>query len=167
MASEQACRSCGQVLPLERFYRCAAVKDGRRARCKPCCAEGQRARLAVPAVREGRRTYSRQWNQSLEGQAYQRAYKRTEPYRRKEKIRRVEPRNISKVKARTAVKDAVRYGRMTKKACAVCGDIQTEAHHLFGYGPEDWCNVVWLCPEHHQRAEERLRNEREGHGTLS
>jgi len=124
-------------------------------------------RLAVPEVREGRRAYSRRWNQSRQGQAYHRAYKRTPPYKAQENIRRTQRRNVPKIKAREAINAALRYGRLTKKPCAVCGDSHTEAHHLLGYAPADRLQVIWLCPAHHRRAEERLRKEREGHATLS
>ena len=167
MADEKACRSCGRMLPLDLFHRCRAVKDGRKARCKECMAAVRRARLTIPSVREARRQYSRRWNQSPDGHAYHRAHKRTEQYKAREKARRLERGNIPKIKAREAVNAALRYARMTKKPCAVCGAGQTEAHHIFGYEPADWKHVVWLCPEHHRRAEERLRKEREGHGTLS
>ena len=123
-------------------------------------------RLAVPSVREGRRAYSRRWNQSREGRVYHRAHKQTGPYKEQECIRRAQGRNVPKVKAREAINAALRYGRLTRKPCAVCGDSRTEAHHLLGYAPADWLQAIWLCPEHHRKAEERLRKEREGRGTL-
>lgn len=166
MANEKVCRSCGRMLPLDSFQRCSAVKDGRKARCKECLGAAQRARLAIPSVLEARRQGSRRWNQSPDGQAYHRAYKQTEQYKAREMARRLELRNIPKIKAREAVNSALRYGGMTNKPCAVCGAGETEAHHIFGYKPANWKNVVWLCPEHHQRAEEQLRKEREGNGTL-
>ncbi len=167
MADEQACQSCGQVLPLESFYRCATVKDGRKARCKVCCAQAQKTRLAIPAVRERRRAYTREWNHSRRGRAYHRAHKETNPYKAQERLRRAHTRNVPKIKAREAVNSALRYGRLMRKPCAVCEEQLVEAHHLFGYAPADRLQVIWLCPAHHRRAEERLRKEREGHATLS
>ena len=167
MASKKACRFCGQVLPLESFYRNVAAKDGRQNLCKKCSAAAQKARLAIPAIRNARREHSRQWSQSSDGRAYHRAYKQTECYKAQERIRRAEPRNVPKIKAREAIKDALRYGHITRGVCVVCGGSKTQAHHAFGYEPENWKNVVWLCSEHHQIEEERLRKEHECNGTLS
>lgn len=167
MVSKKTCGLCGQVLPLEMFYRCVATKEGRRGHCKNCCSALQKARLAVPSIRDARRCNSRQWNQSPKGQVYHRIYKQTDRYKAQEKSRRAEPRNVLKVKAREAINAALRYGHITREACAVCGDSKTQAHHAFGYEPENWKNVVWLCSEHHQKEEERLRKERECNGTLS
>jgi hypothetical protein len=157
----KSCRKCGRILPLDAFYHCRTVKDGRKARCKRCMSGDQKERFARPEVRARRRAYSRWWNNSPRGKAYHRAYKQTEQYQEKETARRRASRNISKIKARYAVKDAVKYGRLTKKPCAVCGSEDTRAHHIFGYAPENWTEVVWLCPLHHDKAEARLRQERE------
>lgn len=165
--SKKTCRLCGQVLSLEMFYRCVTAKDGRRGNCKDCCAALQKARLAIPSIRDTRRRNSRRWNQSPEGRVYHRIYKQTDRYKAQEKSRRAEPQNAFKIKAREAVNAALRYGHITRGVCAICGDSKTQAHHAFGYEPKNRKNVVWLCPEHHQKEEERLRKERECNGTLS
>ena len=168
MASKKACRLCGQVLPLEGFHRDSAVaRDGRKTRCKKCSATAQKARLTIPEIRDARREHSKQWNQSSDGRMYHRAYKQSDRYKAQEKSRRAEPRNVFKVKAREAINATLRYGHITKGACAVCGDSKTQAHHAFVYKPENWKNIVWLCSEHHQKEEERLRKEREHNATLS
>lgn len=168
MVSKKACRLCGQVLPLEGFHRDSAVaKDGRKTRCKKCSAAAQKARLAIPAIRDARREHSRQWSQCPDGRAYHRAYKQTECYKAQERIRKAKPQNVLKSKAREAINAALRYGHITRGICAVCGDGKTQAHHAFGYEPENWKNIVWLCLEHHRMEEERIRKEREHNETLS
>lgn len=51
-----------------------------------------------------------------------------------------------KKKARNAVNNAIRDGRLIRQSCEVCGTANAEAHH------EDYTkpfNVVWLCKHHH------------------
>lgn len=55
-----------------------------------------------------------------------------------------------KYKARTAVSNAIRDGRLTKMSCCVCGDVNSTAHH------EDYSKpleVVWVCSKHHKEIE--------------
>ena len=57
-------------------------------------------------------------------------------------------RNPEKTKAHTAINNAIRYGKMTKLPCEVCGEIKVEGHH------EDYSKpleVIWLCKEHHEK----------------
>lgn len=164
---KKQCRKCQRLLPLESFHRCSAVKDGRRARCKECLNKENRERIQRPEIRDRRRAYSRAWNNSLKGRSYHKAYKRTEKYKASDHKRRRAERNRHKLQARDAVHSAVRYGRLDKKPCAICGASETEAHHILGYDPTHWTDVVWLCHEHHLKADERLRQVAEENETIS
>lgn len=57
--------------------------------------------------------------------------------------------------AHHAVERAVRSGKLYKRnSCANCGLIgKVEAHHHKGYAPENWLDVVWLCPPCHRKAD--------------
>ena len=158
---KKICKSCGRMLPLESFFRRLSVKDGRVARCRECLSEERKERLKDPKIRAKRVAYSKMWNNSPGGRRYHRNYKQTKEYKQKELLRRKAFRNIDKIKARYAVKDAVKYGRLKKNPCAICGKKGTEAHHILGYAPEHRIEVIWLCKLHHQKVEERIRNERE------
>jgi len=57
-----------------------------------------------------------------------------------------------KSKARTALNNALRDGKVFKQNCLVCGSIDSEAHHPDYSKPFD---VIWLCPKHH--AEEHVK----------
>lgn len=51
-----------------------------------------------------------------------------------------------KYKARYALTNAIRDGRVVRGVCAVCGSSQVEGHHHDYSKPLD---VVWLCKKHH------------------
>jgi hypothetical protein len=55
--------------------------------------------------------------------------------------------NQEKKRAHTAVRDALRSGRLNKQPCEVCGS-RAEAHHEDYSKPLD---VRWLCSKHHHR----------------
>lgn len=55
-----------------------------------------------------------------------------------------------KFKARRAITDAVRRGKLTGLPCEVCGNKRSEAHHYLGYAKENWLKVRWLCSLHHK-----------------
>lgn len=55
--------------------------------------------------------------------------------------------NPERIKARNAVSNALRDGRLERQPCEVCGS-RAEAHHL------DYArllDVKWLCKRHHER----------------
>jgi hypothetical protein len=76
---------------------------------------------------------------------YYRAYDNARPRRGDSKKHR--SKYPEKYKARTAVGNAVRDGRLTKEPCRICSNPRSTAHH------EDYSKpleVVWLCQIHHE-----------------
>lgn len=66
-------------------------------------------------------------------------------------VRNSRRRNPQKYKARTAVGNAVRDGRLTRLPCQVCGStVRVQAHH-HDYGKP--LDVEWLCFQHHREDE--------------
>lgn len=63
------------------------------------------------------------------------------------------------IKARVALNNAVRDGRLVRPSqcqhpsCKLEGRI--ESHHWRGYDDEHLLDVVWLCPSHHRFADNR------------
>jgi hypothetical protein len=57
-----------------------------------------------------------------------------------------DPANRPKIRARYAIADAIRRGRMKRQPCQVCGAPETHAHHHDYARKRD---VIWLCPRHH------------------
>lgn len=76
-----------------------------------------------------------------------------DPVRREKKRKYAENyrlKNQQKIKARNAVSNALRDGRIIKKPCEVCEEENTEAHH------EDYSKplkIRWFCRKHHLEAE--------------
>lgn len=58
-------------------------------------------------------------------------------------------RNPEKVRAHTAINNAIRYGKIKRKPCEECGKEKSHAHH------EDYSKVLdvkWLCSQCHKDA---------------
>jgi hypothetical protein len=64
----------------------------------------------------------------------------------KNKIKEYKLANKMKEIAHNAVEIAVKYGRLEKLPCVVCGDAKSEGHHEDYGKPLD---VIWLCKKHH------------------
>lgn len=59
-------------------------------------------------------------------------------------------------KAHAAVAAALRSGKLKRGKCRDCGSHRVHAHHP-SYEPENWLDIVWLCPLHHRRAHIEMR----------
>jgi len=70
--------------------------------------------------------------------------------RRQERVRlkKLTPVGALKERARQALRNAVRGGKVQKLPCEVCGLPKSEGHHDDYNRPLD---VRWLCPKHHQQ----------------
>jgi hypothetical protein len=128
----KTCFKCGVSKELKWFYRHPAMKDGRLGKCIDCTkkdvAENYEARRAHYAA------YERKRYQRPESKAYQ-----------QKKTRAHNLLNPDKYKARNAVSNAIRDGRLMKQDCEVCGE-KAQAHHEDYSRPLD---VRWLCRKHH------------------
>lgn len=60
--------------------------------------------------------------------------------------------DVVKKKANSAIGNALRDGRVSKKPCVICGNPKSEGHHYDYTKPLD---VIWLCPVHHKRLHHR------------
>ena len=126
----KTCTLCKLDLPLACFYKKLSKLS---SRCKECVKIGTRE----PAEKARRKKYMREYIQS--GRA--RVLIREVYYRR----------NPHRYNACAAVSRAVIAGALKKPtACEWCGDAgPLEAHHLRGYSPEHWLNVVFICKPCH------------------
>jgi len=55
--------------------------------------------------------------------------------------------NREKVIAAGRINDAIRYGKLKRKPCEICGEKKSHGHHPDYSKP---LLVIWLCPFHHK-----------------
>lgn len=123
------CFRCGRELPLSEFYKHPRMGDGHLGKCKDCC------KSESTANRNEKREYYA---------AYER--RRVQDPGRKSKMldyqRERRGKNPEKYKARGAVSNAIRDGRLHREPCVVCGCENSQAHHEDYAKPLD---VIWVC----------------------
>lgn len=71
-----------------------------------------------------------------------------------EKLKKLERERSDKNYARSAVSNALKYGRLKKVAC-FCGEEKVEAHHENYSKPLD---VIWVCRKHHVELDKKWRD---------
>jgi hypothetical protein len=129
----KGCLKCKRELPHSEFYvRSNGVLIGR---CKECTKSDVRSRYYAKHAEVA--AYERRRSSDPERKANALRYHRESNAREPEKYR-----------ARTAVGNAVRDGRLFKLPCTTCGSTEDiEAHHADYSRPLD---VEWLCHKHHR-----------------
>lgn len=126
------CRICKQEKTLDEcFYKKKRCKYGYDNRCKECHCSMSRLRL--------RSKYSKE-KQFVK---YQRQ-KKAGIFLKSAKLQAL--KFPEKHKARYKLRAAVKYGKVLKSSCEVCGNSKVEAHHNDYSKPLE---VVWLCKRHH------------------
>lgn len=127
------CFKCSAELPLSEFYKHPMMADGHLGKCKACAKQDVKTNYS-----KRREQYSR----------YEKA-RNQRPQRKAalaSSVLRRRVRNPEKYRARTAVGNALRDGRLQREPCEVCG-AHAEAHH------DDYSKplaVRWLCFAHHR-----------------
>lgn len=136
------CSKCKQVKPISEFPRQAQGKHGRHNQCKRCKYE---------------------WAKTPKAKAYQKMYNRE--YGQREKVKlvnrlrhaQIRLRDMDKCAARSAVSNAVKYGRMPPAKtlrCICCPQPAAQWHHHLGYAPEHWLDVIPVCHLCHKLLDE-------------
>jgi hypothetical protein len=131
------CNRCDRPMCTE-----CAVQHPVGLRCKECIKE--LARVNYRKSPAERRAYEQKRQQDPARRLKKLEYQAT--HRAKNALK-----SIARIRLTTAVK----FGRVIKQPCEVCGEKKSEAHHPDYTKPLD---VVWLCLPHHR---ERDRQERE------
>ena len=137
------CTKCKETKSLDGFSKDKRKKDGLQGQCKACNAEYTATHKEE--ITEYMAEYGSKYFQTPAGKASNQ--------RGSAKARIKFP---EKEKARNAVSNAIRDGRLDKPAkCSVedCTTPRVEAHHHLGYAKENWLDVQWLCILHHREAD--------------
>lgn len=158
----KTCTVCTESKPLEEFHQSRVGIAGRQAKCKPCrSAEARRYHDGCRDMINARgRTYRELNAEKLRAYGRVRA-KRPDLFAamaKRLRERRVNERQ--KFKARQAVADAIRTGKLVRaNTCAWCKTTEAPryiAHH-HSYEPAFWLDVEFICDRCHARhhAEEK------------
>lgn len=128
------CFKCQQVKPLSEFYKHSQMPDGHLNKCKSCTKSDVKSNYA--SHREKYSLYEKLRNlnplRRISHSRYQKARNEKHP---------------DKYRARYAVSNAIRDGRLKKLPCRICGNLKSQAHHHDYSKPLD---VDWLCFKHHR-----------------
>jgi hypothetical protein len=107
------------------------MKDGHLNKCKECTKLDVKVRYLDPKNKLRIAEYENQRFKNPDRKAKCVSYQRTS-----------RSKNPDKYKARTKVSNLIRAGKIVRKACEVCGDEKSEAHHTDYSLPT---SVRWLC----------------------
>lgn len=135
---KKKCFKCGRLKDTSMFYRHPEMADGLLGKCKECTKRDAAERYSDPEARERIRSYERIRFTTVERKIKLRQYQIN---------RRTSRPGVNR--ARAAVANAIRDGRLERKPCEVCGDVKSQAHH------DDYrkkLSVRWLCFKHHREA---------------
>ena len=140
------CMKCGEVKPVDQFYRHKRMADGRLSKCKTCTKRDVRENRArkIEYYREFDRARSNLPHRVEARAAYSQTPEGKEALRRGSKA--WGKRNPIKKAAHIAVGNALRDGKLKRQPCEVCGLAKAQAHHC-DYGKP--MEVRWLCTTHH------------------
>lgn len=157
----KTCNKCGAQKPRSEFYAHPGMTDGLLGHCKECHKRGVRANRAAKI--ETYQAYDRTRGGLPDRVALRESYARTDGGRaaRRRASRSYIARNPDRRKATTAVRIALRDGKLFASPCWVCGCSDVEGHHPDYSRPLD---VVWLCKPHHQQLHNE-HNEYERNGS--
>jgi len=136
---DKKCTRCGNEKQISDFQIRKASKDGLTASCKDCLKKYDSLRNMLPHRVEARNKYQK----TSRGMAVCKAMKE-----------RWADRNKEKRAAHLILGNAIKYGRITRKPCEICGsNIKIHGHHDDYSKPLD---VRWLCPKHHKQIHANL-----------
>ncbi len=160
----KTCGRCKIEKPRSDFSKRKITADGLGYECKACSAVRRKAYTESGAARDAVDRYRK----TEKGKATARKYEekhhdrlraiRNEWRRTTEKgqegLRRDTALAIASGKrsAHQRAYSAIRYGKLEKKPCEVCGSNVVHAHHDDYSKPLD---VRWLCPKHHSEHHHR------------
>lgn len=128
------CFKCDAVKPVDDFYKHSAMADGRLGKCKEC------TKVDVRTNYSGKRKQYSDYDKLRQQNPVRRAKKH-------QYLKNHCARNPEKYKARNAIKNAVRDGKVKRLPCQFCGSAKSQAHHTDYSKPLD---VLWMCFKCHR-----------------
>jgi len=123
------CLKCNKIKLINEFHKQISMADGHTTQCKACrkISDGINRQANKEKIALYRQTAKRKEAENKRHRAYRQKYP-------------------EKCLAGSLLRSAVRYGKIERKPCCVCGEIKSEGHHDDYSKPLD---VSWLCNKHH------------------
>lgn len=149
---------CGAAKPLSEFYRHSGMKDGHLGKCKECTKRDVRDNRIknIDRIREYDRNRPNAAERKERNKENYRKRIATPEGRKREWEAKKKYINSTKKASNTIVGNAVRDGKISKKPCAKCGSLESDAHHENYYEP---LNIIWLCKKHHGERHREINEE--------
>ena len=154
---------CGKEKELTKFSKCKRGKEGLQYKCKECCAKYNKKHYQKN--REVIYERIKQYKQTEAGKEVhkiaKKKYRQTEAGKEAERryCQNYRKQNPEKNIAHSVVNHLIRYRKLERRPCEICGSIiNIDAHHDY-YGKP--LEVRWLCRKHHT---EHHNNERKLYG---
>lgn len=137
--------NCRKAKPLSEFQKCQRAKDGHQSQCKVCRSQYPKTKIA----KENKRKSGRKYYHSEQGQLVRKARIQSDGHKeyRKRYCKKYYIENPEKFKARGAVCNAVRDGRLPRPdslKCHFCGKKAKQYHHP-NYKTEHIFDVIPVC----------------------
>ncbi len=142
------CFKCGETKPLSHFYKHPKMSDGYLNKCKEC------AKLDVRINRQENLEYYQEYDRIRGRQHDSERYKSMLEYGKRPEVRKsrnqLNARHKQlfphKHKARSAVSNAIRDGKVEKPVCCeYCGNTENIQAHHSSYAADMQLLVTWLC----------------------
>lgn len=153
------CTKCGLQKDESEFYAKKTGRDGLTARCKECI----RNDVAAYQNTEHGKKVKHAYNHSEAGKAAFRKHDRKRDkteYRKQQKNQAGKKHRLKyedRRKARQAVKDAVKHGKIPRVKTLTCSMCQAKPaeqyHHYLGYSKEHKLDIIPLCRTCHREVE--------------
>ena len=140
------CFKCGRELPLSEFYKHSQMSDGHLNKCKECARRDTKENREKNIVYYKR--YDRKRALNPDRVEYRKEYNSSEHGKQIARERQKKNKTIyaEKIRARSVLYNAIKYGHIKKQTCEICGEEKVHAHHSDYSKPLD---VIWLCAKHH------------------
>lgn len=155
------CNACKREKSTKNFHKSSRDSRGYQYKCKPCQAKHGKLYICTLRGKEVIDRSNKKYRESEAGKRTKRIlyefYKTLPEFIKAERIRsqkrRADPTNRLKIKARYAVSNALRDGKITRpNQCSDCHkNRKVQAHHFLGYAPAHWLDIKWLCKKCHDR----------------
>jgi hypothetical protein len=152
MVITKRCSHCKQLKNITDFYKSKNCKDGHTNQCKICqltyfkSEKGKIAhRRAIDAYQDRNREriikYGREYRASDHGKFVAKKYRQNTKNRSRK-------RSPEKTAAQNALNHAIKVGKIphiSTQICTRCGKQAKNYHHVLGYAPKHWLDVMPVC----------------------